>query len=83
METKKKIIPVCPKCNKKSKADAIIESSKNVLNDNSIQNELANCKHEKISKALYAYRNVMNVENDFKKMCCFKKHRKNTHCVLP
>ena len=53
VDRRRKIIPVCLKCNEKETTDAIIIGSKHVLKDNAIENQLVNCRHEKFKKDLF------------------------------
>ena len=78
IQGKKKIVPICLKCNDKATTDTIIGGTSNILNDNVIKNVLVNCKHAAVSLALYTYENVIKVESDGK-MCVVLKDSKKLH----
>ena len=75
---KKEIIPVCRKCNSNETTEAIIKQTKFIIKDNIIEDNLKECKHAKVSKALYERTNVLKVENQ-KKNCTVLTNTSKLH----
>ena len=67
---KKRLLPVCLKCNERGHAEAIINGTNTVLPDKTIENDLIKCKHEVVSKVLYTHQLVKEVES------------KSTNCTI-
>ena len=74
----KKIVPVCLQCNDRGKAEALIFGSSHILPDDTLEKELVRCKHEAVSRLLYDYEKVVEVETSAKK-CAVLKNTKKVH----
>ena len=75
---KKKLLPVCLRCNDTGKAQAIIFGSSHILPDDSLGNELNHCKHEAVSQLLYTYQEVVEMEDGSQK-CVVLKNTEKVH----
>ena len=75
---KKKLLPVCLRCNDNGKAQAIIFGSSHILPDDSLGNELNHCKHEAVSQLLYTYQEVVEMEDGSQK-CVVLKNTEKLH----
>ena len=71
-------MPVCLQCNDRGKAEALIFGLSHILPDDTLEKELVRCKHEAVSRLLYDYEKVVEVETSAKK-CAVLKNTKKVH----